>query len=203
MSANVGDIIDNLLRPVRTLDLRKRVAAAQRAEVCNSDYRESAIRRQTRAGARGVRIHVGEIIIRGVTDVVAVAGIAELILTIESAAKFIDEPGIGRPRPVDSHYHRLGMSKRGPVVLGRGIILWTQSLIVTDEVLAGNGVFVIKVVIDFTDTVMKVRSADRRNGIRDSVSVLKHSGILRVLRAITWAAIDEARHLEAEVFWRG
>src|SRR5437016_5341904 len=179
MPANKGHVIDDLLGPVRTLNLRERAAAARAAEGADCDYRESAIRGQSRAYHRQrIRVHVCEVAVIGLPDLVAVSGITELVLTVESAAKLIDDPGIRQPGPMQSHHHRLGMSKRGPVILGRRIILRSQTFVIADEVFARNGVFLIEAVINLSESVMEICSADGRSRIRNRVPVLKYARVL-------------------------
>ena len=90
-STIIGQVIDQLGGPIGSLNLRKSIATTGRAEVGNRDQRESAIGRQTRAGRDGIGIHVCEIPIIRMRDTGAIAGIAELVLAVETAAELIHD----------------------------------------------------------------------------------------------------------------
>ena len=202
-ASNVRQIVDDLMRPVRALDLWKRVATAGRAEGIDGNDRKAAIGRRTRADERKrIRIHVGQVGVIRLSDFVAVAGIAELVFPIEAAAKFVDDFRTWQRRPVQSHNHRFRVCKRRPVLLRGRIILWSQAVVIADEVFARNRVLFIQLVINFDQSVMKRGVADRRSGVSDCIPVLKHSAICWVLGAISRPVIDETCHLQAQVFGR-
>src|SRR3989442_6937721 len=95
------------------------------------------------------------------------------------------------------------MGKRRPVLLRGRIILWSQAVVIADEVFARNRVLFIHLVINFDQSIMKRGVADRRSGVSDCIPVLKHSAICWVLGAISRPVIDETCHLQAQVFGAG
>src|SRR6202051_1573299 len=201
-ASDIGQVVDELLGPVGTLDLGEGAAAASGAEASDGYYGEAAVGGEPCTGERGVGVHVGQVAVIGMASGATVARVAELIFAIESAAELIDDAGSGNPGPVGAHHHRFGMSKRVPVILGGGIILRSQSFVIADEVFSANGVLGGQVVVDFGEPVVEFRGADGRHGIRNGIAILKNAGVGRIFGAIPGAVIDEAGHFEAEVFRR-
>src|SRR4029077_905536 len=82
---NVGDAVKELESPVRPLDLGERAAATRGGKARDDDRRESTAGRQAQTSDRGaVGIHVVEVAVIRLANLVAVTGVAELVLAVES-----------------------------------------------------------------------------------------------------------------------
>src|SRR5215831_1153220 len=98
------------------------------------------------------------------------------------------------------HHHRFRMRKRGPILLRSCVVLRSQAIVIADEVFSRNRVAVINVVVDLDESVVQRGVTDWRNGITDSIPILKYAETACILGAISRTAVSQTGDLEAEIF---